>query len=268
MSDAAPRSERMKEGRPDAGRPFVREVRTTAWGPLDAALAAYEGGREDAALTVRTDVADPEEMTVAHFYRAPTDMGPVERTALAAARGRVLDVGAGAGAFARPLSEKGLEVTALEILPTARRVLESRGLTDVRDGGLEAVDLEERFDTVLVMMNGVGLCGTVSVLPAFLAALANVLEPGGQVLVDSTDPRDWDVPDDGRYPGEVHMQLVFNDEAGPPFPFLFVDEGLLGEVASLSGLRCAVLARDPDGRYLAGISRKEEAPADDVPPGS
>jgi SAM-dependent methyltransferase len=248
------------------GRPFVHEVRTTAWGPLDAALAVYEGGREDATLTVRTDVGDPEEMTVAHFHRAPTDMSPVERAALGAARGRVLDLGAGAGAFARPLVEKGLEVTALEILPTARRILESRGLTDVRDGGLEALDAEERFDTVLVMMNGVGLCGTVSALPTFLASLANVLGSGGQILADSTDPRDWDSPDDGRYPGEVHMQLVFDDEAGPPFPFLFVDEDLLGEAASLSGLRCAIVSRDPDGRYLARISREREGEVDGVPP--
>jgi len=258
VSRAAPRPKRTNEGRPDPGRPFVHEVRTTAWGPLDAALAAYEGGREDAAITVRTDVGDPDETAVAHFYRSPEDMGPVERAALAAARGHTLDLGAGAGAFVRPLSEKGLEVTALEILPTARRILQRRGVGDVRDGGLETLAVDERFDTVLVMMNGVGLCGTVGALPAFLAALANVLEPGGQILVDSTDPRDWESRDDGRYPGEVHMQLVFDGEAGPPFPFLFVDEDLLGQAALLSGLRCVVLARDPDGRYLARISGERE----------
>lgn len=253
MTEAAPRPEGKKEGRPDAGRPFAHEARATAWGPLDAALAAYEGGREDAALTVRTDVGDPEGMRVAEFYRSEADMGSVERAALGAARGRVLDLGAGAGAFALPLAKRGLDVTALEILPTARRVLQRRGIADVRAGGLEALVEGERFDTVLVMMNGVGLCGTVGALPVFLAALASVLSPGGQILVDSTDPGDWESFADGRYPGEVHMQLSFDGDAGPPFPFLFVDHDLLAQAALLSGLECVVLARDPEGRYLARV---------------
>ncbi|MCG6989613.1 MAG: methyltransferase domain-containing protein [Gemmatimonadetes bacterium] len=247
---------RSEEGRPEEGRPSALASYAASWQPLDQALAAYRAGRADAAVRVRTDVGGDDEMRAAYFLRRPADMGAVERAALEGARGRVLDLGAGAGAFALPLARRGLAVTALEILPAGRALLAEGGIADVRDGGVEAVAPDERFDTVLAMMNGVGLCGTVSALPMCLAVMANVLAPEGQILADSTDPRSWGGFADGRYAGEVHMQLDFEGTAGPPFPFLFVDDELLEEAARLAGLACHVVVREPDGRYLARLTRE------------
>jgi hypothetical protein len=132
--------------------------------------------------------------------------------------------------------------------------MEEAGLGDVRAGGLEAITPRERFDTVLVMMNGLGLAGTLAGLPDFVTALAAVLAPDGQILADSTDPREWDDPEDGRYPGEVHMQLRFEGLAGAPFPFLFVDEVEVARAAAEVGLDTEVLAREDGGRYLVRLT--------------
>jgi SAM-dependent methyltransferase len=166
----------------------------------------------------------------------------------------VLDLGAGAGAHALPLSGRGLAVTATEILPDALEVLTESGVADVRAGGLETVRSDERFDSVLCLMNGLGFAATLGGLPAFLESLATVLAPGGQILADSTDPRDWGDPEDGRYPGEVHMQLEFEGKAGPPFPFLFVDPDTLATVAAGIGMESAVVSRTGDQRYLARLA--------------
>ena len=89
---------------------------TASWNPLDEALRAYRAGETWATVSVRTDVGGVEEMPVAHFFRAPGDMGPVESAALRLASGRTLDVGAGPGAHAVPLIRRGLAVTAVAIL--------------------------------------------------------------------------------------------------------------------------------------------------------
>jgi SAM-dependent methyltransferase len=200
-----------------------------------------------------TDVGGEEEVSVDLFFREVADMPSVERKAVELARGRVLDLGAGAGAHSVPLSQAGLATTAVEVLPTAREILMERGIPDVRVGGLESLDAGERFDTVLVLMNGLGLAGSLDGLGQFLAELAEQVESGGQILADSTDPRSWGESGDGRYPGEVHMQLAFDGDEGPPFPFLFVDPDTLRDVAGSAGLDTEVVAVDEHGRYLARL---------------
>jgi hypothetical protein len=105
-------------------------------------------------------------------------------------------------------------------------------------------------------MNGLGLAGTLDRLGSFLADLSALLAPGGQILVDSTDPTAWGESDDGRYPGEVHMQLAFDGNEGPPFPFLFVDAEALREIADSAGLDTLVVEEADDGRYLACLQAR------------
>jgi len=227
---------------------------TSSWAPLDEALRAYRSGDTQATLVMRTDVAGSEDVPVSLFFREPAALGAVESAALRLAWGRVLDLGAGPGALAGPLVRSGLDVTAVEILPQALAALRERGVPDVREGGLEVLGPEERFDTVLVLMNGLGLAGTLEGLGPFLARLAAATTEGAQILADSTDPSGWDDPGDGRYPGEVHMQLAFAGRWGEPFPFLFVDAERVRAAAAARGLEVTVAADDADGRWLARIT--------------
>ena len=232
----------------------------SSWSPLEDALRAYRAGDAFATVLMRTDVGGAAEGPVALFVRAPEEMGAVEAEALRLARGRVLDLGSGPGAHAVPLVRRGLAVTAVEILPEARAALREGGVSDVR-ADAEALGAEERFDTVLVLMNGLGLCKSLDGLGPFLAGLAGALVEDGQVLADSTDPRRWDDPRDGRYPGEVHLQLGHGGVWGAPFPFLFVDADTLRTVAATRRLDVAVIAEEEDGRYLARITLLEPSPA-------
>ncbi|GMV07146.1 MAG: methyltransferase [Gemmatimonadota bacterium] len=258
-------SRKEEEGRPRGGRPSSQGDPAPPgggpWAPLDRALAAYLEGSGDAVVLMRTDAGGEEEVPVALFFRRPEEMGPVEATALAEARGRVFDLGAGPGAHAVPLSRRGLLVTAAEVLPRARDALVAGGVGDVRAGGLETLRAGERFDTILVLMNGAGLAGSLDGLQGFLVRLAGHLAEGGRLLLDSTDPRAWEDPGDGRYPGEVHMQLGFEGEWGEPFPFLFVDAGSLRGVAASVGLDATVVAEEDGGRYLARVTPGRPAPA-------
>ncbi len=225
-----------------------------AWEPLGRALAAYVAGEHAAEVRIHTDLGGVEVLPAAVFFRSPGAMPEVETAALEEARGRVLDIGAGAGAHALALQERGLAVTALEVLPQACRIMRRRGVADVRSAD-EGPPPGVRFDTALLLMNGVGLAGTLGALPAFLTGVGASLAPGGQILLDSTDPRAWDGPEDGRYVGEVHYRLEFGGVRGEVYPFLYVDPRTLAAAARAVGFDVEVLVTQEDGRYLARLER-------------
>jgi SAM-dependent methyltransferase len=194
---------------------------------------------------------------VTHFFRAGRRRTVFDRLVLGACRGTVLDVGAGVGALALPLQQKGRSVTALETLPQAAEILRERGVVDVREQSLWTLAPPvERWDTVLVLMNGTTLAGTRGRLAPMLEILTRCLGLGGQILIDSTDLGP-DPEDPGfDHPGELEYQFEYRGRRGAPFPQLFVDErALCGELERL-GLRCESLRRDGRGRFLVRATKE------------
>ena len=122
-------------------------------------------------------------------------------------------------------------------------------------------------DTILVMMNGTTLAGTLEGLGPFLEGLGRGLTEGGRILIDSTDPHHpesgWDPPADGRAAGELHLQMGFRGEWAPPIPQLFVGPEALAVEARTVGFEMAVVVEEGDGRYLAELSPRD-APASAV----
>ena len=226
--------------------------------PLGRALREHARGASRGALVVHSDAGDPERVPVALFFRSGAKLRPIDRKAVALCRGRVLDVGAGAGGVALALQAAGAEVTALEILPAAVAVMRARGVRDARRGDVRTFRPRRRYDTVLALMNGTAPAGTLDGLPGWLAALAAPLAEGGRVLLDSTDlraPGKRAVGRDGRYVGEVQYQLEYDGRRGPPFPQLFVDARRLARAARAVGLASEVVWRGGGGAYLARLSR-------------
>lgn len=233
------------------------------WKPHAAAMQAYHEGKHDAVLVVYDDF-ERDEVPVSYFFRSPDQFPPLERVALDLCRGRVLDVGAGSGCHSLALQERGFEVTAIEILPALVRILRERGVRDVRTATWMDVEAPP-FDTVLMMMNGIGLTETLPGLRRFFSEARRLVRPGGQVLADSTDVRlRLDVEagrtgalerPDGRYVGELHFQVEYEGRKGEPFPQLYVDAATLSRYARQEGWSCEIVL-DPDqyGNYLARLT--------------
>jgi SAM-dependent methyltransferase len=229
-----------------------------ALAPLEQALREHMEGSLNGSLNVVTDDGGEQELPVALFFRAGRDLLPADRAALALCRGRVLDVGAGAGALALPLQAAGHEVTALEVLPGAAAVLWARGVRDVRLDDLWIFRPDRPYDTVLALMNGTAAAGTLAGLAPLLGALAAPLATGGQVLMDSTDMREEGRPSqrpDGRYVGELQYRLEYEGERGPPFPQLFVDSERLADAAVAAGLLAEIVWRGDEGEFLVRLVR-------------
>jgi len=128
-------------------------------------------------------------MPVEVYFRNSDDMPELEWIALQQCRGRILDIGAGAGSHALALQQLGQDVTALEISPLAAEVMSGRGVRQIicADFFSLAVDAGSVYDTLLLMMNGIGLSGTLDGLRVFLRKARLLMRPGGQLVFDSTD---------------------------------------------------------------------------------
>ena len=227
-----------------------------AWAPLNAALRAYRQGQHDAVIVVHNDAEPAKWFPVSLFFRPESELDDLHAAALRECRGRVLDVGAAAGAASLILQGRGLEVTALDPVPEAVAIMRERGVADARCGDVFTFQAAEPYDTALLLMNGSMIAGTLSGLARMLTRLAGLLRPGGRVIMDSTDPRDDQGPvaDDGRYAGELHFQLEFQDRRGPLFPQLFVDPHTLAAHATDAGFETAIIQEGEEGAFLAVLT--------------
>ena len=237
---------------------------TSAPDILGQALLDYHHGRKKAALTVHCNVADDEPLPAAYFFRTLLQMPELERLALDESRGRVLDLGAGAGCHSLELQSRGFgHVKAVDVSAGAVQVMTERGVRTVARHDLLAPlpPTELPYDTILLLMNGLGLAGTLDGLARFLAHARTLLAPGGQILATSSDVRYLYEDEDGSirinlngpYYGEVEYRLSYQGKAGEPFPWLFVDAALLSDAAETAGYSAEFLSHDDDDQYLVRL---------------
>lgn len=229
--------------------------------PMGAAIRDYFRQGKSAQLKVLSSLFDDDEMPVAHLFRSYHEMPPLEQRALNEARGKVLDVGAGAGCHALALQKRGLDVTAVDISPLSCETMKERGVANVECVNIFNQRFQERFDTLLLLMNGTGIAGKLSRLPQLLSRLKQLMNPGAQILIDSSDLRYvyededgvLDVDLDGAYYGEVDYQMTYRNIIGKSFDWLYADPVVLAECCRQCGLKCEILAQGNHYDYLARI---------------
>jgi SAM-dependent methyltransferase len=240
-------------------------MRSAAWRPHGAALLDYFKGETAAKVVVHGDDGETETVPIRVFYRGPADFSALEEAALDLCQGRVLDAGAGSGCHSLVLQEQGLSVCAIDIAPEAVEVMRKRGVRDARGADIFSFEAEP-FDTILLMMNGIGVVGDLAGLDRFLASVGRLLRPDGQILLDSYDPGWTEDPDKGaapgvrrrpgRFVGEMRFQLEYKGAMGPPLEWLFVDSETLADRAGRAGWSCEVLWQEEEGHYLARLTRR------------
>lgn len=230
--------------------------------PMGRAIADFfEKGRCAHLLLVRSEMFDDDEMPVPTLFRTEQEMNALERHALSLCRGRVLDVGAGAGCHSLALQAHGLEVTAIDISPCSVETMRRRGVASVACADFFADAVGEDFDTLLFLMNGIGIAGRLERLPLFFARAKALLAEGGQILFDSSDLRYIYEDEDGEflpepdepYYGEVDFRMEYGKVKGAAFDWLYVDFDTLKQQAAAVGLRAELLLEGDHYDYLARL---------------
>lgn len=231
--------------------------------PMGKAILDYQKSGKTETLRVFSSMFEEDEMPIEHLFREYEQMPALEKTALLHAKGKILDVGAGAGCHSLALQEKGFDVKSIDISPLSCEAMKLRGLRDVECINIFDPHLETTFDTILLLMNGTGIAGKIDNLPQLFNRLKALLSDDGQILIDSSDLKyiyenedgSFDIDLNGNYYGEVDYQMIYKDVEGEPFDWLYVDFPLLKATAESCGLNADLVAEGEHYDYLAKLTK-------------
>ncbi|OCB75131.1 class I SAM-dependent methyltransferase [Flavobacterium crassostreae] len=227
------------------------------------AILDYQTNNSPEDLITETSISEADQMSVAYLFRTFEEMPKIEQQALELARGNVLDIGCGAGSHSLYLQNNpDLQVMPIDISKNAIAACKLRGLTQARTLDFMAIKTET-FDTILLLMNGTGICGKIHKLPKFLGKLKSLLNPGGQILLDSSDliymfDEDEDggkwIPSERDYYGEISFTLSYKGDTEIAFDWLYLDYNTLQNAALDNGLLCELVLEGEHYDYLAKLT--------------
>jgi len=226
--------------------------------PMGRAIADYWKTKKADRLRVYSPMFEEDEMPLSTLFRTYESMPEIEKKALDMAKGRTLDAGAAAGCHSLVLQERGIDVTAIDISPLSVETMILRGVKNVREQDFFTLD-KEQYETILMLMNGIGIVGTLERMPEFFSQLDIILAPEGQVLCDSSDISyvfEGDMPDMDYY-GEQSFRMQYKNIIGEPFPWLYIDADMLKDMALKNGYEVEVVGKGEHYDYLARITKKK-----------
>ena len=222
-----------------------------------ALLDCYRG--DAAATLICHQEGERDDVPAAFWLR--TDFDPIETLMIEMCRGRVLDLGAGAGSHALALQARGLEVTALDISSACVAIMRGRGVRDARVGDMYSFRAPP-FDTIACFCNGLDKVGRLADLPRFLDQMRPLVAEGGELIADSFDlrvnadaktrVRHADKEAAGRYFGELELAVEYRGRRSEPFPVLQIDFDTLLSVSEGAGWNCEKIT-ETGGHYLARL---------------
>lgn len=227
--------------------------------PIGKAIQEFSRSRKGDDIIVSSDICEDDIIPVEVLFRKEDEMPELEILALNRCEGNVLDVGAGAGSHALYLQELGKKVKAIDISEGA---VEYMQFMDLDAQQIDFFDLKnEKFDTILMLMNGIGIAGTLANLENTFKHAKSLLNEGGKILCDSSDIRYLYEDEDGslwvdlntEYYGNFRFQMKYKKEIGPWFDWLYVDFDSLFQAAQRAGLKARKIY-DKDDHFLAEIS--------------
>ena len=227
--------------------------------PMGYAIADYHAKGKAGKLRVFSSQFEEDEIPVSQLFRSFDEMPELEQEALRLANGKILDCGAGSGCHALALQDMGKEVEAIDISPRSVEVMQQRGVKQAYCINLFDENYLQKFDTILMLMNGSGIIGKLENMGAFFAKMKQLLNPGGCIYMDSSDLRYLFEDEDGSflvdlaggYYGEIDFQMQYKQVKGEPFDWLYVDFQTLAYYASENGFKAELIKEGEHYDYLA-----------------
>jgi len=226
------------------------------------ALFDYQRGSYSEDILTYSSLDEEDVIPLPYLFRNFEAMPILEQKALKLCKAKVLDIGCGAGSHSLYLQKKGFDVTALDVSKGAIETCRLRGIEKCIHSDITHF-AEGHFDTLLLLMNGIGLAGELKNLGKFFSHLKKLLKPNGQILLDSSDiiymfEEDDDggrwLPAEQEYYGEVTFTMSYKGEKSRPFSWLYLDQNTLRRAAIANHFNCEIVSLGEHFDYLARLT--------------
>jgi SAM-dependent methyltransferase len=237
--------------------------KTDAYGRL---VYDYYKGRPSAEIVERDDHWFAVS-SGARAYFAPFEQWPsVEQRAMRHVRGRVLDVGAGAGRVALHLQGHGHEVVAVDNSPLAVKTCRLRGVLDARVCPVTRIGRQlGEFDTIVMLGNNFGLFASFRRARWLLRRFHRLTSPTARIVAESRDPYKATTTDHRRYhqlnrrrgrlPGQLRLRVRYGHAKTPWFDYLIVSPPEMRRIVAGTGWRVARLIETIGPIYIAVLEK-------------
>lgn len=236
-------------------------MKTPIQDPIGQAILDYHRTKKPFDIVVSSDLCDDDIIPIEVLFRSYNEMPELEQLAIKLCKGQVLDAGAGAGVHAKELIKRGHTVFAIDTSEGAVSYMKDQGIS-AKQIDFESYNPPAKFDTILLLMNGIGIAQKKSNLLNFLKNAGEKLNKGGQIICDSSDVKYLYEDEDGsywmdlnsEYYGNFKFQMHYKKMSGPEFNWLYVDYDTLHETATLAGFKCQRVF-DLDAHFLAQLTK-------------
>jgi SAM-dependent methyltransferase len=231
--------------------------------PIGEAIKEYFEKKKAPDVEVNTNYTEGESIPTAYFFRTEDEFPLLEKEAMKLCKGKILDIGAAAGCHSLVLQKKGYNVTAIDTSTLSIEVMKKRGIVKAINSNIFDFK-EQQFNTLLLLMNGAGMGGSIAGLEKLLQHLKQLLMENGQILMDSSDIKYLFEEEDGsmwidlandKYYGEMEYEVSFR-KSKVCFNWLYVGFDKLKETATKLGYNCSLIKEGNSNDYLAQLKLK------------
>ncbi|RLI41726.1 hypothetical protein DRO59_06190 [Candidatus Bathyarchaeota archaeon] len=229
-------------------------------------LWAYYNGQRVFEIDERDDGYIEASTSPKMYFSDYEDWPQHEKKAIKYVKGRVLDIGCGAGRHSLYLQKKGLDVLGIDNSPLAIKVCKLRGLKKTKIMSIEDIDFKPKsFDTIIMMGNNFGLFGSFQKARSLLKRFHKITSDDGLIVAETRDPYKTDNPAHleyhklnrkrGRMGGQVRIRVRFEKYATPWFDYLFVSKEEMDEILKGTGWKVKQFIDSENALYIAIIEK-------------
>jgi len=222
------------------------------------ALLDFHRRKFKSPLLLHNEYGDPDTISLENFFSRDDRFTDLETFALTQVKGKILDVGAASGRHSIYLQKREYDITAMDVSTSCCTIIKETGVNKIINADIYNFK-NVKYDTILMLMNGIGIARSIAGLKKLLLHLKSLLNPSGFLLFDSSDVTylyEGNPFPDEKYYGQLTFHYEYKYEMSDRFNWLYIDQYKLKEVALSTGWHCHIIYEDDTDAYLARLQIK------------